>query len=480
MKSPRERMDIVAAYRDLGSFRATAELCGTTDKTVKRVILRQQLGPPPPRPPRVHNTAPAADVVREKIAATDGRISAKRLLPLARAAGYMGSARNFRRLVRERKDEWRRSRRVYRPWLPTPGEHLAIDWGQLGPLHIFCAVLVWSRVRFVRFATDERRETTLRLLGECFEALGGVPATVLADRMGCLKAGVVANVVVPHPEYVRFASHFGFRPDFCEAHDPESKGVVENLVGYAKEDLVIPLKPGASLAEANAEGITWCAEVNGVRHSETQAIPAERLVAERQALRPLPSLRPALRTGEARKVDRLATIRFGSARYSVPAALVGTSVEVSAQDGEIVITQRGVEVARHLAVAPGEASILDDHYGGPRARPARAVRPRSPAERAFCALGDTAEGFLRAAAAAGTARLASELAEISSLELSFGREELIRAIERATGFHRFRAADIRAILVAGEGVMTTAAPGALLQLALPVVPTRPLAAYKLS
>ena len=86
---------------------------------------------------------------------------------------------------------------MYRPWQPVPGEHLVIDWGQSGGLKVFCAVLAWSRIRFVRFATDERQVTTLRLLAECFEALGGVPAVVLADRMGCLKGGVVANVVVP-------------------------------------------------------------------------------------------------------------------------------------------------------------------------------------------------------------------------------------------------------------------------------------------
>ena len=70
---------------------------------------------------------------------------------------------------------------------------------------MFCAVLAWSRFRFVRFAGDERSETTLALLAECFEVLGGVPGMVLADRMGCLKGGVVANVVVPTAEYVRFA-----------------------------------------------------------------------------------------------------------------------------------------------------------------------------------------------------------------------------------------------------------------------------------
>jgi len=114
----------------------------------------------------------------------------------------------------------------------TPGDTLAIDWGSQGGLHVFCAVLAWSRVRFVRFAANEKSETTLRMLAECFEVLGGVPKTVLADRMGCLKAGVVANVVVPTADYVRFATHYGFRPDFCQAAGPESKGIVENLAGF--------------------------------------------------------------------------------------------------------------------------------------------------------------------------------------------------------------------------------------------------------
>ena len=119
---------------------------------------------------------------------------------------------------------------------------------------MFCAVLAWCRFRFVRFAADERAETTLAMLAECLEVLGGVPGKVLADRMGCLKGGVVANVVVPAPEYLRFAAHYGFRPDFCEANDPESKGIVENLVGYAKSDLMVPQAPFGDLAAANAAG----------------------------------------------------------------------------------------------------------------------------------------------------------------------------------------------------------------------------------
>ena len=226
-----------------------------------------------------------AALVAERVEKTAGRISAKRLLPAARAAGFAGSDRNFRRLVAQAKQAWRRDHhRGRRPAVWSPGEHLVIDWGSLGGLHVFCAVLAWSRFRFVRFARDERAETTLAMLAECFEVLGGVPGKVLADRMGCLKGGVVANVVVPAGQYVRFAGHYGFRPDFCEAADPESKGIVENLVGYAKRDLMIPQAPFGDLAAANAAAAAWCAEVNGAVHSEICAVPAERLVIERELL----------------------------------------------------------------------------------------------------------------------------------------------------------------------------------------------------
>jgi hypothetical protein len=57
-------------------------------------------------------------------------------------------------------------------------------------------------VAFAAFATDERATTTLALIAEAVAAAAGVPAKVLADRMGCPKGGVVANVVVPTPDYV--------------------------------------------------------------------------------------------------------------------------------------------------------------------------------------------------------------------------------------------------------------------------------------
>jgi hypothetical protein len=175
LKNARERMDVIAAYRDVGSYRGAAAICGTTHKTVRRIIeaheaattgaastVGEESGQSVERAGRARNYDEVADLVAGKVAKTAGRISAKRLLPVARAAGYAGSPRNFRRLVAEAKQQWRLGQARAggrRPAVWTPGETLVIDWGveTVGGrrLHVFCAVLAWSRFRFVRFAEDE-------------------------------------------------------------------------------------------------------------------------------------------------------------------------------------------------------------------------------------------------------------------------------------------------------------------------------------
>src|SRR3954470_17196471 len=385
--------------------------------------------------------------------------------------------------------------RGHGPAVWTPGDTLAIDWGVQDGLHVFCAVPAWSRVRLVRFAADEKATTTIGLLAECFEVLGGVPKTVLADRMGCLKAGVVANVVVPTADYVRFATHYGFRPDFCQAADPESKGIVEALVGYAKRDLMVPLEiaqPSVAdltdlgdLAAANAAAVGWCAEVNASVHSQICAVPAERLQAERELLGPLPSLR--LQIGPkpiSRKVDKLSCVRFGSARYSVPNRLIGAVVLIAVAEGRVQVLEpfTGEVVAEHALVAPGEVSIVDAHYGSARPdKPRRAPRAKTTTEKRFLALGEVASAFLTGAAAAGVANLAREIDQILALHAAHGQAALLAALERAVQFKRWRADDVRSILAAaGAAPQPTPAGQALvltLPSALPAVPTRSLNDY---
>ena len=97
-------MDIISAYQQVGSYRGAAELCGTTHKTVKRVVEKFEAGESAAAGRRGPTTTMRwTELVAERVEKSHGRMSAKRMLPIARAAGYDGSARNFRRLVAEAK-----------------------------------------------------------------------------------------------------------------------------------------------------------------------------------------------------------------------------------------------------------------------------------------------------------------------------------------------------------------------------------------
>jgi transposase len=479
-------MDVIDAYARLGSYRAAGEVCGVDPKTVKRKVLAHEAGlldeERAERAPVPKNTDRVRDSVLEQVRSSGGRGTAKRLLPAARAAGYGGSDRNFRRLVAGVKRQVRSEvgRHQRRPAVWVPGETVVIDWGLLpSGLKVFCAVLAWSRVRFVRVARDETAATTMAMLAECFDQLGGVPAKVLADRMGCLKGGTVAGVVIPTPDYVRFATHYRFAPDFCHPADPESKGIVENLVGYAKTDLV--LADVDDLAVLNEACRVWCLEVNARRHSEIYAVPDERLIEERALLWPLPMLRPRIGRSEMRKVDKLSTIRVASARYSVPHRLVGATVEAVTFDGRVrVYDLDGVLVADHSQLAPGEAAVCDEHYPTPRRAPSRGPRARTGTEREFLALGEPAEAFIRQGAAAGSTMLAKEIGEIvDDLLPAHGAELVAKALARAARFGRFRAADVRSILAIGTALPEPSADGDRVVVELPAAQVRSFDAYRM-
>jgi hypothetical protein len=234
------------------------------------------------------------------------------------------------------------------------------------------------------------------------------------------------------------------------------------------------------LRSANTVAKAWCTEVNAAEHSEICAVPDERLLIERELLRPLPSLRLQIGAPSVlRKVDRLSCIRYASARYSVPTRLIGTSVAVVVDHGALCIVEpaTGVIVAEHELGAPGSASVLDDHYDGPRPAPSRGPRPKTPAEQQFCALGDDAQAFLVGAAAIGNTRLGSELEILLALGAAHGTDALSAALRRAVAFRRFRAADVRSILAAGAGTPQPRPAGDALILDLPLAPTRSLDAY---
>jgi hypothetical protein len=180
----------------------------------------------------------------------------------------------------------------------------------------------------------------------------------------------------------------------------------------------------------------------------------------------------------SRKVDKLSCVRFGSARYSVPNRLIGTTVLLTVSDHRVSVLEpfTGEVVAEHALVAPGEVSVLDEHYSNARPdKPRRAPQAKTATEKRFLALGEVAEQLLTGAAAAGVSKLPTELDQILLLLGAHGEPALLAALARAVKFKRWRAGDVRSILAAAASLPRSA--GQALVLTLPSVPTRPLSDY---
>jgi hypothetical protein len=162
-------MDVIAAYRDVGSYRSAAQICGTTHKTVKRIIEAPEAGRAPGRKSRGRNFDQFMGLGGGAGGEDGGPDFGEAVVAAGPGRRLCRVGPEFRRLVAQVKAEWRQGHhRGRRPGVWSPAETLIIDWGVEAGLHVFCAVLAWSRFRFVRFAADEKAATTFGLLAEWF------------------------------------------------------------------------------------------------------------------------------------------------------------------------------------------------------------------------------------------------------------------------------------------------------------------------
>ena len=134
------------------------------------------------------------------------------------------------------------------------------------------------------------------------------------------------------------------------------------------------------------------------------------------------------------------------------------------------------------ARAAGAGGGLDRRRAlpGPAPTGVRSLRPRTPSEHAFLALGTEAEDYLRAAAAAGTARLHERLDEALGLARTRGEQQAKAALACATTFGRFAHGDLGSIADGLKAAPPTAvADAAPLSLeGLPKVAVRSLTDYR--
>ena len=462
MKKAEGIVEILEAFDLAGSYRAAAELAGCSHHTIARYVRLRASG-------RVMTERAVRDrlidgylaKVEEWVERSHGKVRADVAHDKLLALGFEGSERTTRRAVARAKHAFAAGhRRVYRPWIPEPGMWLQFDWGH-GPRiggresMLWCAWLAWSRFRVVIPTWDRTLPTVVACIDETLRRFGGSPTYALTDNERTVTIDRIAGIGVRHPEIVAAGRHYGLQITACVPFDPESKGGSEATVRVAKADLVPTeanlLPEYGSFADLRAAADAFCEEVNARVHRETHLVPVELLADERRRLHPVSAEPYTVAFGVTRVVDEESTVRYGSARYSVPHQLVGERVWVRVDGEELVVAHVGPagarEAARHRLTTPGNPRIDPAHYPERTSDPLHPKpRPASPEEAAFLALGSGAERWLILAAASGAERIRTKIRRATELAMLVGSDQVDRALGLAAEAGRFADGDLESIV----------------------------------
>jgi len=183
-----------------------------------------------------------------------------------------------------------------------------------------------------------------------FEYYGGVPEAVLTDRMKTVIYSMEAGKPIWNSRFEDFAADMGFVPKVCRIRRPQTKGKVERLIDYVKDNF-LPGRQFKDLHDLNNQVLEWCKKADSKVHGTTGEIPLEALSREPLLTMPDKAVRDKYRW-ETRKVTRDGFVSYDGAKYGVPWQYSGREVRVriygdffEAYDGEVRIAHHKVEHA---------------------------------------------------------------------------------------------------------------------------------------
>jgi transposase len=284
------------------SMKAIARVSGASRNTVRKYVRD---GAVAPRKRRVSRLDAHHDWLRARLAQAPGISASVLRRELAERGCAMGGSQ-LRAVVA--------SMRPREPIAPVvrfetaPGVQAQVDFATLTVgdqcFKLFIAVLGYSRWLFARFVPDERVESLREGHIAWFDQLGGVPQKILYDnpKTVVIARGNGGQKHRFHPALWELVGHYGFAPSLCKPYRPQTKGKVERMVRFVRENFFLPAvtrlvsdAPALSVELLNAQLHQWLAEVANVRvHRHTKARPVDRLLDEAAQLLPLPPASVAL------------------------------------------------------------------------------------------------------------------------------------------------------------------------------------------
>lgn len=357
MIRPEKWMDIKLLRSNGLSKREIARITGHSRNTIDK-LLNQSAPEPFQRRPRRSLLDPYKEYIKARW--NEFGLSALRLFEEVQPQGYTGCLNLVERYVKTLKDEKAVAEKATVRFETPPGQQAQADWAHVGEddgvkIYAFIMVLGFSRTAYVDFTKSMAIPTLIECHQDAFVYFGGVPRTILYDNM--------AQVRLPsgelNPHIADYAAHHGFAVRTHRVRRPRTKGKVERLVDYIKDNFLNG-RSFAGFDDLRTQGKLWAEHANCRIHGTTGKRPCDLLPLEN--LTPLDPSRPyKLARRYDRIVDAEGFVRLNRTRYSVPPEYVDKSVIVVEADRSIRVLQGDRIVAEHPMGRPGECVAAREH-----------------------------------------------------------------------------------------------------------------------
>jgi transposase len=357
------------------SQRSASKMFGISRKTVKKML--EHSVPPgyqrqhPPSKPRLEEHKAFIDEILE----SDTKIHRKQRHTMIRIfhrlrdeRGYSGSYTTVRTYVAERRKQ---SKEMFVPLFHPPGdaqvdfgEAQAIIGGVQQKIHFYVMDLPSSDDCFVKAYPRETTEAFLDGHVEAFNYFGGVPRSILYDNLKIAVARILGDGKRKKSRaFTELQSHYLFKERFARVGKGNDKGKVENLVGYARRNFMVPLPRFESLEALNDHLKACCLKRRSRILRGHQESIGQRLIKDSQAFLDLPNVPYEPCVVSSALVSSQSLVRFQNNDYSVPVAYGYKSVFVKAYVDRVVITHGETEIACHTrSYHKGDAIFEPRHY----------------------------------------------------------------------------------------------------------------------
>jgi transposase len=357
------------------SRRAVAREFGLARKTVRK-MLEYSLPPgyrrqKPIRRPKLGPWLGVIDAILEqdKERPRKQRHTAKRIFERLRVEhSYSGGYTIVKDYVRQAKLG---SQEMFVPLSHAPGEAQA-DFGQAQVViagaeqtaHFMAFDLPHSDDCFVQAFPAETTEAFLEGHVRAFAYFGGVPRRILYDNTALAVARILGDGERQKTRaFSELQSHYLFAEKFGRPAKGNDKGKVENMVGYARRNFMVPIPRAASWEALNEQFVrdSMARRAQRLRgHTETIG---ERFERDRAVLLPLPAARFEACDKTTVRVSSISLVRYRTNDYSVPTEYGHRQVLVKAYVHRIVIVSGSEVIAEHQRSYEREATVYDPlHY----------------------------------------------------------------------------------------------------------------------